>query len=211
MLWIWIGFVVFVLLLLALDLGVFHRKAHVVSMREAVGWSAVWIAHEGPIDANGNSGPIGVPAISKLVIDSGLSGQLFLNTTGTTTPQFRDMHLGVQVSIGPPQLSGIPVDIAFDDMRNWAGVQNYQTPFGAGEGAPTNGKGLVRVIPGGWHQNSTPRYLFAAVPNPTVGTGVVDVVRVDQSFVRVDTNPFEAGIQSIQAPDCQVVADYFRQ
>ena len=44
MLWIWIGFVVFVLLLLALDLGVFHRKAHVVSMREAVGWSAVWIA-----------------------------------------------------------------------------------------------------------------------------------------------------------------------
>jgi tellurite resistance protein TerC len=30
--------------MLALDLGVFHRKAHVVSMREALGWSAVWIA-----------------------------------------------------------------------------------------------------------------------------------------------------------------------
>jgi len=38
------GFVVFVLFLLALDLGVFHRKAHVVSVREALGWSAFWIA-----------------------------------------------------------------------------------------------------------------------------------------------------------------------
>ena len=44
MLWIWLGFIGFVLALLALDLGVFHRQAHVVSMREAFGWSAVWIA-----------------------------------------------------------------------------------------------------------------------------------------------------------------------
>jgi len=41
---VWIGFVAFVLLLLALDLGVFHRKAHVVGVREALSWSAVWIA-----------------------------------------------------------------------------------------------------------------------------------------------------------------------
>jgi TerC family integral membrane protein len=44
MLFIWIGFVAFVLLMLALDLGVFHRKAHVVGIREALSWSAVWIA-----------------------------------------------------------------------------------------------------------------------------------------------------------------------
>ena len=44
MIWLWVGFILFVLLLLALDLGVFHRKAHVVSVREALGWSAVWIA-----------------------------------------------------------------------------------------------------------------------------------------------------------------------
>jgi tellurite resistance protein TerC len=43
MLWIWIGFIVFVLVLLALDLGVFHRKDHVITTREALGWSAVWI------------------------------------------------------------------------------------------------------------------------------------------------------------------------
>ena len=44
MIWIWVGFIGFVLLMLALDLGVFHREAHVVSVKEAVAWSAVWIA-----------------------------------------------------------------------------------------------------------------------------------------------------------------------
>lgn len=43
MLWIWLGFIGFVLLMLALDLGVFHRKAHVVGIKEALGWSAVWV------------------------------------------------------------------------------------------------------------------------------------------------------------------------
>lgn len=40
----WIFFNAFVLAMLALDLGVFHRKAHVVKMKEALIWSAVWIA-----------------------------------------------------------------------------------------------------------------------------------------------------------------------
>lgn len=44
MLLIWIGFIALILALLALDLGVFHRKAHVVSIKEALIWSAVWIA-----------------------------------------------------------------------------------------------------------------------------------------------------------------------
>ena len=44
MIWMWLAFLAFVLLMLALDLGVFHRKAHVVSVREAMGWSALWIA-----------------------------------------------------------------------------------------------------------------------------------------------------------------------
>lgn len=42
--WLWVGFNVFVLFLLALDLGVFHRKAHAVSMKEALIWSIVWIS-----------------------------------------------------------------------------------------------------------------------------------------------------------------------
>jgi tellurite resistance protein TerC len=40
----WIGFNVFVLGMLALDLGVFHRRAHTVTMREAAVWSGVWAA-----------------------------------------------------------------------------------------------------------------------------------------------------------------------
>jgi tellurite resistance protein TerC len=41
---LWGGFLAFVGLMLALDLGVFSRKAHVVSVKEAAIWSAVWIA-----------------------------------------------------------------------------------------------------------------------------------------------------------------------
>jgi tellurite resistance protein TerC len=42
--WFWVAFNAFVLLMLALDLGVFHRKAHDVSLREATVWSVVWVA-----------------------------------------------------------------------------------------------------------------------------------------------------------------------
>lgn len=41
--WAWLGFHLFVFLMLALDLGVFNRKAHAPSFREAAVWSAVWI------------------------------------------------------------------------------------------------------------------------------------------------------------------------
>jgi tellurite resistance protein TerC len=41
--WFYLAFTGFVLLLLALDLGVFHRHAHVVSFRESVAWSIVWV------------------------------------------------------------------------------------------------------------------------------------------------------------------------
>lgn len=43
-LWVWIGFNVFVLAMLAVDLFVFHRDAHEVRTREAAAWSAVWVA-----------------------------------------------------------------------------------------------------------------------------------------------------------------------
>ena len=41
--WMWLGFNAFVLAMLAVDLGVFHRKAHEVSLREATAWSVVWV------------------------------------------------------------------------------------------------------------------------------------------------------------------------
>lgn len=42
--WLWVGFNLFVLAMLALDLGIFHHDAHPVSNREALIWSAVWVA-----------------------------------------------------------------------------------------------------------------------------------------------------------------------
>jgi tellurite resistance protein TerC len=44
MFWMYGGFILFVVTMLVLDLGVFHRKAHVVSVSEALGWSAFWIS-----------------------------------------------------------------------------------------------------------------------------------------------------------------------
>jgi len=42
--WFWVGFIAFVLAMLALDLGVFHRQAHEVHPKEAGIWTAVWVA-----------------------------------------------------------------------------------------------------------------------------------------------------------------------
>lgn len=41
--WVWILFNAFVLAMLAVDLGVFHRKQHTVSVKEALTWTGVWI------------------------------------------------------------------------------------------------------------------------------------------------------------------------
>ena len=43
MIWLWLGFLVLILVLLALDLGVFHRRAHVIKTKEAFLWTAFWI------------------------------------------------------------------------------------------------------------------------------------------------------------------------
>lgn len=42
--WLWIGFVSFVLLMLSLDLGLFNRRPHEITYKEATIWSVVWIA-----------------------------------------------------------------------------------------------------------------------------------------------------------------------
>ena len=42
--WFYLGFVGFVALVLSLDLGVFHKKAHVISIQEAATWTGVWVS-----------------------------------------------------------------------------------------------------------------------------------------------------------------------
>ena len=43
----WVVFNAFVLLMLVLDLGVFHRKSHVIHFKEAIGWTFVWVSIAG--------------------------------------------------------------------------------------------------------------------------------------------------------------------
>ena len=42
--WMWVAFNVFVLVMLAVDLGVVHRRSHEVKLKEALVWSGIWIA-----------------------------------------------------------------------------------------------------------------------------------------------------------------------
>jgi tellurite resistance protein TerC len=41
---VWAGFILLILALLALDLGILNRKPHVISIKEAIGWSVLWIS-----------------------------------------------------------------------------------------------------------------------------------------------------------------------
>jgi hypothetical protein len=175
--------------------------------------SAVWIIHEGPINIEtGASGNIGEGAVSSVAIVSGIVGTLPLNFTSLTIPQYRDMFLEVQTSLGLQDLSGVPVDIAFDNHRNLAGELNVHNVFSAGSPVPFNGKNLIRPTVGGFVNNSTPQFAFIAIPNSIGGGGVIDVLNISSSGGRrVDTNPFRAGLQSIPATNVSVVADYFRQ
>ncbi len=43
-LWAWAAFITFIATMLALDLGVFHKKSHVIGMKEALRWCAVWFS-----------------------------------------------------------------------------------------------------------------------------------------------------------------------
>ena len=42
-LYFWIGFIIFLVSMLAIDLGIFHRKTHTVTFKESLGWTIVWI------------------------------------------------------------------------------------------------------------------------------------------------------------------------
>jgi len=178
---------------------------------------AAWIVHEGALDpVTKEPGPYNVGALSKLRIDSAITGQIFLNTSSALTPGFRDLELGVQVSVGEGEnaLTGVPVDIAFDDQRNIGGLENVTTTFSAGAPIPQNGKDLVHRFPNSFAPINTnePQFLFAAVPNPTGGFGAIDVMGIsDAGFPRKDTNAFISGIQSVQVPNVTGVMSYWRQ
>lgn len=172
--------------------------------------SAVWIAHSGPIDTTtGQAGSAAEGALSKLVFDSGTVGMLPL--LAGSSPQFRNQTYAVEVSVGSEQLSGKPVDLAFDDMVNLGALANVSSAFSAGTPAEINGKSMVRDFAGNRTNTNAASYLFVPIPVPEQGGhGVIDVIDL-ATGQRIDTNPFQDGLQSIPARGATVVSSYFRQ
>jgi len=174
--------------------------------------SALWIVHEGPLDAQTQAlnGSATEGAITNVVAETGTQGQIPLSVASLFIPQLRDIAFSISVSIGEERLTGVPVDIAFDNMTNFGGIVNWVTNFSAGSPVPLNGKSIVRQAGQAVNTNQ-PRFMLAAVPNPTLGLGGVDAILLDGAFVRFDVNAFEPGIQSIVAEDTTIMMDYWRQ
>jgi DNA-binding beta-propeller fold protein YncE len=177
---------------------------------------AVWIAHQNELGPD--SQPTGKQggALSNVVIESNINGVLVLGAL-FNTPSFRQMSLKLQGSFGSDVLTGVPLDVATDDMINATQLPNLQSPLATGAVKQSNGKSLVRgqvlnnIATGLVLRAKSPEYLFVAVPNSSQGAGVVDVIRLGSSLTRFDTDPHQEGIQSIPATDVRVLCDYWRQ
>jgi len=175
--------------------------------------SAVWIVHEGPIDSETNQeGPAGVPAVSNLKVESALFGALNLNVNSLLIPQFRDLSMAVDVSLGPETLSGVPIAIAFDNQRNFGGLPNFASSFSAGTPIQLNGKSLVRTVGNIVQNTCEAKFMFVAIPSPTIGSdGVIDVVDIGGGYTLTDVSAYRPGDQSIEVTDTAFLMDYFNQ
>lgn len=172
--------------------------------------ASIYVAHEGPIDpATGVAGAAGVGAVSRLRIESALTGQIPL--AAQASPNFRDIQFSVPLSISEAagQLSGIPGDLAFDDLSNMGQLPQPVSAFGPADGATFNGKANVRATSGGFTVNASESlYLLVAAP----AEGFVDVLGLGLAGVtRVDTCAHDAGVQSIPVPGVRSLTHYWRQ
>jgi len=174
--------------------------------------SGFWVAHQDQLGADGQPTGLGGGAITNVAIVGGTMGVIPLGLA-FADPSIRDLQWGVRASIGSDQLTGIPVDIAFDDWTNFTTYPNFTTPFSNGSAKNYNAKGMVNQIPGGGITvANSPTTLYAAVPVSTQGQGAVDVFDISSAGnLRMDVNPFQPGVQSIDAPGAQVLMHYFRQ
>jgi len=170
--------------------------------------SGFYVLHENPLDANGSpTGEVG-GAVTRVALSGGPVGVVPL--APGELPSFRGLEFSVVNSLGegPDGLSGVPVDLAFDDLRNLSALTNFSTQFSAGQPLSINGKSLAKFLGGTTLAGSAPAFLFVAVPQP----GVLDVFELSSGTLgRVDTNAFQAGLQSIPAPGVSGLMNYFRQ
>lgn len=174
--------------------------------------SGVWIAHEQALDLEGNIvGPVGTGAASNMVVETTATGPVPLSSSSTFVGlSSRQITFRIARALGEEVLTGIPMDIAFDNLRNLSGLPNPVTsPFTVGDAALVNGKSLIRQS-GGIINTNEPAFVFLAVPNSDQGGGVIDVIDISTGQRR-DVNLYQPGIQSIPADGATLVMDYFRQ
>lgn len=175
--------------------------------------ASVYIAHEGPIDlATGTPGALGDGAISRLRMESALSGIQPLAGSDPSTPGFRDMQFSVALSMAASggQLSGIPVDIAFDELVNLGGSRSPMGLMTGGASPEHNGKGSFRRLGPGDQPTpvSRTRFLFAAIAD----AGVIDTVTLGSATATLlDVDVYEDGVQSIPSPGVTGLSHYWRQ
>jgi len=171
--------------------------------------SQFWVVHENQLDLFSGT-PTGRPggAVTNCGIKSAIVGAILIDTNLLGRPQIRDVEYGIFASIGSDQLTGIPTDIAFDNMQNRTGLTNITNPFSAAPPLSINGKSILKLGPA---TAFAPQFMFLAVPNSIEGPGVLDVIDLRTGLKRIDTDRFTPGIQSIPAPNARVVMDFSRQ
>jgi hypothetical protein len=172
--------------------------------------SGVWIAHERALDSSGvQVGAAGTGAVTNLTLSTMTFGQL-PTVLGGPTLAGRDLQFTIGATIGAAELTGIPVDLAFDNLLNLGGLPNLATQWSAGTPAVANGKAQVKKVSGTAFATNQPTYMFLTIPNSSQGPGVIDAIEL-ATQKRFDTDPFLTGVQSIPAAGALGVMDYFRQ
>ena len=175
---------------------------------------SVWVVHENPLDSSGVPTGESGGALTNLFIASANGGPqlLSLQIFGSVL-SLRDLGFAVRPSVGQSELTGVPVDIAFDNMVNLGAMTNVITNFSSGFPSPLNGKSVVKNSGfAAVRVTNQSQFMMVAVPNSSEGPGAVDVIDISGSgFQRVDTNAFVPGVQSIQVPSVTFLADYYRQ
>ncbi len=171
--------------------------------------SGVWIVHQEQLASDGSPTGLHGGAVSDLVLDASITGPIRL--LPAEAPNMRGLSFRIARSVGSDQLTGIPVDLAFDDLHNLGGLENLLSPFSAASPLALNGKSLVRALGSqGFAGTNQATYLFVPVRRTADGVGAVDVIEL-ASGLRVDTNAHHDGVQSIPADGAAIVMDYFRQ
>lgn len=174
---------------------------------------SVWIVHEQAVDITGN--PTGGPggAVTKLILRHAFTGPIRVPVGSVPNP--RGKSLLIERSLGAGVLTGHPMDLAFDNMHNLGVFPNTATVFSSSAPVQTNGKHPMRgTLAFGTQDTHLPtnraKYMFIPVRDQQAGTERIDVIDLVNG-IRVDTNVFHAGVQSIPAPGARLVMDYFRQ